>query len=304
MGRILTALKQIEARQARGAPPTPRPPEPPEADETAAAPRCAGGPELGDAAFSGPLRDTNPEAAPGDTLLAPAQDPGDALPGAPPELPAPPPDGADADLHDAIRGLAERRESGQDPGYCQMAANILAQLPAGRPAVLLFAGVADGGAATRTLAPLAAVLGETLPRPVLAVDARPDGPELAGCFGVESRRSLIEVLGGDARWQEAVRATPVSNLHVLPGSQWDQAKQRPPSGALAELFEQLRRQYRLVLVDGGALDGAAADGLAVLCDGVYLVVHLGRTPRRAVLAAVDDVRRAGARVLGCIAAAD
>ncbi len=218
---------------------------------------------------------------------------------APPHDPGPP-----ADFQGEISELVARRAGGRDPGFCQMAANILAQLPAGRSAVLLFTSPAGERTTTRTVAPLAAILGETVRGGVLAVDARSADAELAASFGVSARRGFREVLEGAARWQDVVRATPISNLHVLPGSEGTGAAQSPLSGVLAAMLDQARRQYRLVLIDADSLDRPEAGALARLCDGVYLVVRLGRTPRRAVLEAMDAARRSGGRVLGCIAAGD
>lgn len=227
------------------------------------------------------------------------------VPAAPPEDAALPADaGPPADFQGEISELVARRAGGRDPGFCQMAANILAQLPAGRSAAVLFTSPAGECTTTRTVAPLAAILGETVRGGVLAVDARCGAAELAASFGVSARRGLREVLEGTARWQDVVRATPISNLHVLPGSEGAGAAHSPQSGVLAAMLDQARRQYRLVLIDADSLDRPEASALARLCDGVYLVVRLGRTPRRAVLEAMDAARRVGGRVLGCVAAGD
>lgn len=207
------------------------------------------------------------------------------------------------DLETVIERLRLRALPGREPGYCQMAAHILSQLPPGPSAVFLFLSLPGDPTTTGALAPLAAVLGEALPAPVLGLDARSDRAELAECFGLACRWTLAEVLAGQTPIYEAVRKTPIGELFLLAGGasermEWANISEESWAG----LMGQLRKHYRLILIDGGQHPHPGQKVLLDQCDGVYLVVHLGRTPKRLLHTVVADLQQAGACVLGCIAA--
>ncbi len=71
--------------------------------------------------------------------------------------------------------------------------------------------------------------------------------------------------------------------------------------ALGTLVAELRNHYRLVLVDAASLRYPEAAPLAAWCDGAYLVVRLGSTPRRAVGEAAAAIQQCQGRLRGCIA---
>ncbi len=218
-------------------------------------------------------------------------------------LPQPPDLSQEVALTGVIERLRTRVLPGRDPGYCQMSDTILSQLQLGTSATILLMGVPDEPPTTATLAPLVAVLGEALPQPVLALDARPDRTELAECFGLACRWGLGEVLAGQVGVYEAVRKTSLGQLFILGRSSSERFSWLSLSEETwASLIRQLRRHYRLILIDGGPHPHPAEKQLVDQCDGVYLVVHLGRTPKGVVRSTVEELSQAGARVLGCIAA--
>ncbi len=208
-------------------------------------------------------------------------------------------------FQEAIADLLARQNAGgaEEAAYCELAANILSRLPPEPRAVVLFVGVGGEAGTSPAVAHLAAILGETIRGRVLAVEGRSRNPELGACFGIAARRGLAEVLHGTVRWQDAVRATPIANLHVLPGSEGRTARwPASDAGTLQALFLEFRRQYTLVLIDGGALDTRDAGVLPALADGVFLVAQIGSTPREAVAEAIKAIDAAGGHVLGCVAA--
>jgi hypothetical protein len=69
-------------------------------------------------------------------------------------------------------------------------------------------------------------------------------------------------------------------------------------------LEEMRRAYQFVLVDASAAENSTAQALAPLADGVFLVIRLGHTGRRAAGKAAKALRQAGGRLLGCVLAAD
>ncbi len=207
------------------------------------------------------------------------------------------------DLAPVIHRLRQRSLPGRQPGYCQMAAYILEQMPARPNAVFLFMSFVGQPPSTAAVAPLAAVLGEAVPEPILALDARPDSPELAESFGLSCRSHLKDVLQGQVPWYEAVRKSSLGQLFLLAGTPATELDWSVVSEPMwAHMMGQLRKHYRLILIDAGWYPHPAQKLLVNLSDGVYLVVQLGRTPKRLLRTALQELQEAGATVLGCIAA--
>ncbi|MCS7305582.1 MAG: hypothetical protein NZ602_10805 [Thermoguttaceae bacterium] len=207
-----------------------------------------------------------------------------------------------ADFRPVIERLRQRILPGRQPAYCQMAAQILEQASEGPSTVFMFMGFAGEPVSSVTVAPLAAVLGEAVPEPILALDARAEGPELAECFGLWCRYRLKDLLLGQVPLYEAVRKSTLGQLFLLGGS---------PAGELdwsaisetswKHMMGQLRKHYRLILIDAGCYPHPAQHILQSDCDGLYLVIQLGRTPKRLIQNAVQQLQQVGVRVLGCIA---
>ena len=201
----------------------------------------------------------------------------------------------------ATDGLPGPPVEAQHPQYQGLAENILSQLPSGRAAALVFTSPAGGEGKTSTLVPLAAALADRMSGPMIAVDGNFQRPGLADRFGIESGGGLVEVLAGRTDWREVVRKTGVERLSVLPGGRFPAANDRPPESAgLARLLDELRREYRLVLLDAASLAHGETAPMIRLCDGTYLVLRLGRTARREARRAIRAVEAGGGRVLGCV----
>jgi tyrosine-protein kinase Etk/Wzc len=186
-----------------------------------------------------------------------------------------------------------------------MANVVVSQLPKNGSAAFVFACPAgENGNHFQTLLRLAEAISPHVDREVLVVDANSGDTHAGVCFGSPTDRGLTEVLEGRTHWQDFIRPLDSGGVHALrlgdpmPTNVAD----RFPMGAFARLLDQFRSRYRLVLVCTSALSRDPALSLAQLCDGVYLLVQLGRTPKRATKRAVTLLDRCGARLLGCIVA--
>jgi len=166
-----------------------------------------------------------------------------AFPSLPPELPGPPP------LNARASRQSEEIVSVADPAYEELAAHLLARLPADRPAAVMFTSPGDGDGKTRLLRALA---------PVLA--ARAD--------------CRVLVLDADLR--------------------------KTPMASLTSRIDGLKRGT-LALLDAPSLLYPEVAALGGRCDGIYLVVRLGHTIRRAVGEAARAIDQSGGRLLGCVA---
>jgi Mrp family chromosome partitioning ATPase len=220
--------------------------------------------------------------------------------------------------------------------YDKLAETILAQIARGRPAALCFTSIEESIGRTAMVASLAAALARRQPQGVLAVDAdfrQARGDHLASRFGVLPGLGLAGVLGGRVAWDEAIAATGIPSLFVLPAGRTDSGEEKgdsphlceapggraptegwfrqmgtvpffppenPPPDQLAPLLEQWYGRFPLVLVDAPSLVWPEAVSLARHFHGVYLALRLGRTRRRALHRALQALESAGARLLGSI----
>jgi len=306
MSRMLQALRQIESRSPEapiswqpGPPPVlPAMPVLPQAEEPEAAP-----------AVLPPLPQAEEPEPP---VAAPFTLPADLLPAAEPVLDnvAEPIETQDLSQEQDRGRLArqpaaaprETPEIGpQASSYGRLAEKLLASLPGGLPATVLFTSPGDGTGTTGVLLPLAAAMMEQIAGKALLVDGNLVRPQLTAALEIEPAAGLAEVILGEALWRDLVRETPCPRLSVLPSVR----RSGRPAGSMvrtdaAPLLREWRAEYELVLVDAASLAHAEAALLVRHCDATCLVVRLGHTPRRALGEAVQAVEANAGRLLGCI----
>ncbi|MEN6449573.1 MAG: hypothetical protein ABFC96_03695 [Thermoguttaceae bacterium] len=176
----------------------------------------------------------------------------------------------------------------QVAGACvELAESIYWRLTPGRPSVLAITSPLDGEGKTSLVLALAHDLAERTPGDVLAVDADPRRRELTSRLGVKEPRP-----------DERIWPTNVPSLSVVP------CFARSPAGwPDAASIAGFRKQASLAILDCPSLEHAETASLLRACDGVYVVVRLGQTPRRAVVEAARIIRACGAQLLGGIAVA-
>ncbi len=103
-----------------------------------------------------------------------------------------------------------------------------------------------------------------------------------------TNRPGLSVLPG---WGGSCTATPGATV---------QLSSRYPRRWDRDWFEDLRQRWPLVLLDTPSLEHAETAPIMRYCDGVYLVVRLGHTARRAVAEAVRAINARGGRLLGSV----
>lgn len=184
--------------------------------------------------------------------------------------------------------------------YGELADRILLRVPPGQSTALTFVAIGCQGATAETLLHLAVALKERVPGEVLLVDAHFDLPLLTEWFGLDSEQTVVDVLFDRAPWSDVVRRTEVPGLSVLPGGRLQPADQTLLNCRhFGGLLDRLREHYELVLVHSNCETALAALGRE--SDGVYVVVQLERTLRRAARKVIARFKKERSPLLGCIA---
>jgi capsular exopolysaccharide synthesis family protein len=127
-------------------------------------------------------------------------------------------------------------------------------------------------------------------------------PRLRDWLALSPEIGLSRCLEHPDRLAEQIAQTSVPNLSVLPAGPLT----GDPSGLIGEplirtLLTQLSERFTYVVIDSPPLLPVTdALVLSTLVEGVLLVIRGERTPRDAIREAHDQLRRAGARVLGTV----
>lgn len=157
---------------------------------------------------------------------------------------------------------------------------------------------------TITTANLAVVMAEIRRMRVLAVDCDLRLGALAGVFGMQRAPGLVEVLSGRATLDEAIRATPLGNLSILPAGHLGETNPTEllNSTAAVRVFDEIRERFHYTLVDTPPVQRVSDVGvIGALCSGVVMVVRMHKTATHLVRQSVQWLQSNNLSVMGCIA---
>ena len=137
---------------------------------------------------------------------------------------------------------------------------------------------------------------------VLAIDADLRKPRLHKIFQVRNTIGLSDVLTGRADLEEAVQKTPVAHFYLLPSGP------HPPNPAellnsrkMKELLAVVRDRYEIILIDLPPVLAVVDPVIvAAMADMTILVLKTCKTTRKPLLRAIDQLRKAKARIAGVI----
>ncbi len=137
---------------------------------------------------------------------------------------------------------------------------------------------------------------------VLLVDSDLRRPNLHNIFGLSNRLGLSTVLEGQSTLAECLQPSKVSpGLVVLPAGPSPRYSSELLTMHMAKFLEEIRQEFRYVVIDSAPLLVCADTTiLSTMADGVLLVTRAGETPRDAVAAALRQLRRVRANVLGLV----
>jgi capsular exopolysaccharide synthesis family protein len=138
---------------------------------------------------------------------------------------------------------------------------------------------------------------------VLLVDVDIRRPALAARFGIDPAPGLFEVLADSDAEQNAIRATGVPKLFVLPtgGTASIEQAESLANGALGTAVKRWREQYDIILLDGAPLLVTAdAAILSRVADGTIFVVRERHCRRQSLMESLALLSAAGGRLLGTV----
>lgn len=189
------------------------------------------------------------------------------------------------------------------------------------PKLLAVVASVSGEGSTYIALALAATLANDLPARICLIETNWYAPGLGQCLATpapatrsQKRRAAAEpagsfaagpglagVLLGNATLDDALIATALPNLHLLPAGELPQL-QRPSmarSEALKECLASLAERFDHIIIDTPAVHATSdAIALASLAEGCCLVVRQGVTPTHHIQQALDALQHLN--VLGVI----
>jgi capsular exopolysaccharide synthesis family protein len=137
---------------------------------------------------------------------------------------------------------------------------------------------------------------------VLLIDADLRKPRLGKIFNLRSVNGLSSFLAGKSAFDEVVQKTAVENVWAIPsGPHPPNPAELLNSARMKELLAEAKERFAVVLLDTPPVL-AVIDPVIVssLVDSTVFVVRAGRTTRRPLVRAVEEVRKSKADIIGVV----
>lgn len=185
--------------------------------------------------------------------------------------------------------------------YDHLKQSILGAMPENEQRLLLFAGCGEGEGNSSVVANFATFLASAGESP-LVVDANFRDPVLHEVFSVEKSPGMAELLSGRHGLREAIKATRLPNLFLVPAGDLPEN----PFGLLSDgridhIFEQMRTESKWVLVDTPAVNVSNdAVALASKTDGVVLVLRAEKTRWEVARSVRQRLENGKANIIGVV----
>ena len=136
----------------------------------------------------------------------------------------------------------------------------------------------------------------------LLIDADLRSPSIHRLFNLPGDVGLSEVLRGEVECADAIAATAVEELKILPSGKCDRQTIRLLSqGCLGPLFVQLKEQFDFVIVDSSPIL-LVADGLIIAqqVDAALFSIFRDVSSKTKVSAASERLQALGVQILGAV----
>jgi Mrp family chromosome partitioning ATPase len=185
-------------------------------------------------------------------------------------------------------------------GYRSLLANVVGQLPAGRPSVVMFTALSEAET-TAVLLNLAITAARQEGLRVVVIDAQ-RRPAVAKLLGLPETPGLREVAAGSITLQQAVQETGLEGLQALTAGKAGGDGAIPlVAGAMPMALRLMREFVPLVFVDAPSLDAMSeVAAMGGCCDAVYSVVPQAQSESPEVVNSLNALRQQGCPLRGCI----
>lgn len=178
--------------------------------------------------------------------------------------------------------------------------HLVATARSGDARVLLLSGVTAGAGATTVLLNLAITHARDSKQRVLVADTDTQRSTLADKLGMNPVPGLREVLTAMVPLQRAIRGTGEPNLAALTLGE-DSERSALAVRSLKTTFQQLRKRFDLILVDGPTWqDGPEMLSLAAACDALFLVLPHSEAGTPETTDLFQTILRQGIHLRGCL----
>lgn len=205
---------------------------------------------------------------------------------------------------DSGRGAVARPAQPFLEALAMLRTSVLLGTPGQEIRLVLVASAAPSEGKTTVAAGLALALAQQLENGdrVLLIDSDLRRPTVHNVFRLPNRAGLSSVLEGNCKLAETiVPSGAAANLLVLPAGPLPSRTSELLTTHMAKLIEQVRPEFRYVVVDSPPLLVCADTTiLSTLVDAVVVVTKAGETPRDIVAAALRQLRRVRANVIGVV----
>ena len=137
---------------------------------------------------------------------------------------------------------------------------------------------------------------------VCVVDSDLRRPSLHRLFGVDNDRGLTTALVEGLSFEDVALPTQVPNLSILPsGPLPPNPAEMVGSHRMRDALQAATKHFDLVLCDSPPVMAVSdATALAALCDGVILVIRVGKTGHDLMRRVVDQIEAVKGRILGVV----
>lgn len=153
---------------------------------------------------------------------------------------------------------------------------------------------------TSVAANLAVVMSQA-EKDVIIVDADMRRPNVHNFYGLANTSGLSDVFRGEYTLEEAAKDWQGGSVSVITaGDPPPNPSELLGSRKMGNFLEHLGAKADIVIIDGPPFIVADAPLLASKVDGVLLIVRLGHTREPAIKSMMDQIKRAGAKVIGVV----
>jgi capsular exopolysaccharide synthesis family protein len=137
---------------------------------------------------------------------------------------------------------------------------------------------------------------------VIIVDCDLRKPTIHKRFSISNSQGLTNILVQDKKKTEIMIVTDVPNLYIIPsGPIPPNPSELLGSMAMKDTLEELTRTFDMVLIDTPpVLNISDAQILSALSQGTIIVASYGKSEKKALLSAKENIEKVGGKILGVV----